>query len=253
VHGAYDWDWDIPGVTVPVMLFLGVLVAAPGRARERGPVLFVDPERNLRGVSARGLAMVGATLVACAFAASAILPAWSDSKAADAQAALGDAPTAEDYQDAATQAHVAARLDPLAVDPLLASAAIAHGRGRLLEERADLLDAVKRNPDSVAAWTQLAAVAFQLADRKGFADAALRALALDPQNANLKRIALRAVAFTTPPGESATATGTPLSAAAAPVTGVTTPALTPGTTTAPQTPAPPGTLQALPPGIAPQG
>ena len=33
VHGLVDWDWDIPGVTVPPLLFLGVLVAYPWRPR----------------------------------------------------------------------------------------------------------------------------------------------------------------------------------------------------------------------------
>src|SRR5262249_12474931 len=30
VHGFVDWDWDIPGVTLPAMAFLGVLAARYG-------------------------------------------------------------------------------------------------------------------------------------------------------------------------------------------------------------------------------
>src|SRR5439155_4312868 len=29
VHGLVDWDWDIPAVTLPPLIFLGVIAAAP--------------------------------------------------------------------------------------------------------------------------------------------------------------------------------------------------------------------------------
>ena len=35
VHSFVDFDWDIPGVTVPALLFLGVLAASPGRREGR--------------------------------------------------------------------------------------------------------------------------------------------------------------------------------------------------------------------------
>ena len=35
VHGLVDWDWDIPGVTVPALIFLGVLVGDAVAAGQR--------------------------------------------------------------------------------------------------------------------------------------------------------------------------------------------------------------------------
>ena len=32
VHGFFDWDWDIPGVTLPALAFMGLLCALGGRA-----------------------------------------------------------------------------------------------------------------------------------------------------------------------------------------------------------------------------
>ena len=33
VHGVVDFDWDIPGITIPALLFMGVLVAVPASRR----------------------------------------------------------------------------------------------------------------------------------------------------------------------------------------------------------------------------
>ena len=34
VHGLYDWDWNIPAVSLPALVFLGVVAGSP-----RGPSL----------------------------------------------------------------------------------------------------------------------------------------------------------------------------------------------------------------------
>ena len=52
VHGLVDFDWDIPGVTVPALLFLGVLVAIPAR-RDAGGAIAVAARRRRAG-RARG-------------------------------------------------------------------------------------------------------------------------------------------------------------------------------------------------------
>ena len=201
VHGFYDWDWNIPGATLPALVLLGVLAGAPG-ARPRGPA-----------AGSRVLVVAGAAVVLSLVAASAVLPAWADGKASDAQIAVRAGSDETALRAAAAEADLAARLDPVALRPLLASAAIARRRGRLLEARRFLLEAVERQPDSAEAWLNLAGSAFELADRVGFERAALRALALDPRSANARRVALAAVAFRTPPGVSATAAGTPLAPA----------------------------------------
>jgi tetratricopeptide (TPR) repeat protein len=201
-HSLVDWDWDIPGVTVPVLIFLGVLAARPP-AREEPPAAVVEP-----GV-ARWIALGATSLVLAAAIASAVLPAWSSSKT-DAALRAVEARTPQRLEDGAADAELAASLDPLAVRPLLAAASIAEARGRVLEAREHLLEAVDRAPWSAEAWGRLARLALGLADREGARRAALRLLELDPGNPNVIAFVRRAQGVATPPEASGTATGTPL-------------------------------------------
>ena len=204
VHGLYDSDWSIPGVTVPALLLLGVTAATPADARRGRPA------------GSPALATAGVALALSLVAASAILPAWADGKATDALLAARAGADEIALGEAAAQADLAARLDPLSVRPLLAAAAVARRRGRLLASRAFLLEAVERQPESAEAWRDLAGASFTLADRVGFERAARRALELDPRSPRARQLALRAVAYRTPPGASATAVGTPLTPAPVP-------------------------------------
>ena len=208
VHALFDWDWDIPGVTVPMLLFLGVLGARRAPERPAAEILFEEPR------PARPLALFCAGLLAFAFLISALLPAWSDHEADDALAAASTR-SPERLEAAAADAELAADLDPLAVRPLFAAAAVAEARGRVLDARRYLLDAVERQPYSVEAWRRLTRVASALADREGVQRASQRALALDPGDAELARFVSRAQGILAPPEASATATGTPLSGAPA--------------------------------------
>lgn len=253
-HGVYDWDWDIPGVTLAPLLFLGVLAGGlPRREQGEGPagrgvpagrrgVVFLDPDREsrLRPGAVAGVAAL--TLALVAYGASAVLPAWSQSKSDAAQEAVGGATVSDDeLRQAAAQADLAAKLDPLSIEPLLVTATIAQRRGRTLEARQALLDAVHRQPESARAWSQLGALTFALGDRAGFLQASTRALQLDPHNPLLRAVAARAVAFQTPPGDSATATGTPLPEAAAVAPPVAPVAVAPVAPAVPVTPLPPAT------------
>jgi tetratricopeptide (TPR) repeat protein len=196
-HALVDRDWAVPGVTVPVLLFLGVLAARPA------------PERVREPSAARWLALGAACLMLAAAAASAVLPAWSSAKTDSAlRAPTARAP--DRIEQGAADAELAARLDPLAVRPLLAAATVAEARGRRLEARRHLLDAVERAPHSAEAWWRLTRLALALADREGARRAALRLLALDPANPRVVAFAGRVQAATAPPEASATATGTPL-------------------------------------------
>jgi len=203
VHGLVDWDWDIPGVTVPVLLFLGVLVAGQWQPRGAPP-----PLRSATGP--RALAVALACVCAGLVIVSAGLPMLADEQASSAQAVSADAPERE-LQDAAAQAELAARLDPTAVRPLLASAAIAEGRGRLLDARRYLLEAVDRQPYSSAAWFRLLELALKTADRPGAKAATQRLLELDPIGSGSRALAGRLALFEVPAAGSPTATGTPLS------------------------------------------
>jgi O-antigen ligase/polysaccharide polymerase Wzy-like membrane protein len=216
VHGLVDWDWDIPGVTVPALVALGVLCGLPsagaGRPRRRvGP--FGEPEPS--GYGLRMVALAATTLLLAVYGVSCVLPAWSDSKTAGAGIGVTSEATAEELERAAAQAELAARLDPLAVHPLFVASSIAQGRGRLLDSRRYLLEAVDRQPNNPETWLRLAALALQLADREGLRRAAYKALELDPNNPVAATLARRAEAYIAPPHLSATATGTPLPAAVA--------------------------------------
>jgi hypothetical protein len=204
VHACADWDWDIPGVTVPVLLMLGVLGARRPAAPD--PVAVGLEEAR----PARALALGLAALVAAAVVVSAALPAWSQHKA---DAALGTvqadrSPAA--LEDAAAGAELAARLDPLAVRPLFAAAAVAEARDRLLEARGHLLEATERQPYSIEAWRRLTRIALALADREGVRRASQRVLELDPADPETIRFVSRAQGILAPPEASPTATGTPL-------------------------------------------
>jgi hypothetical protein len=208
-HGIFDWDWDIPGVTVPALVFLAALAARPSADRDQ-PSVFRDVDREHAIPPGRIAALSGVVLLLTVYAASAGLPAWSDSKADGAQAAVTEDATDAELADAAAQAQVASRLDPLSARPLLAAATIAGRRGRQVDARRYLLQATDREPWNAEAWLRLAGIALELADRDGFEQASGKLLELDPLAGASRELAVRAQSFLTPPGDSATATGTPL-------------------------------------------
>lgn len=226
-HSLVDWDWSIPGVTVPALLALGLLAARPARRAQATVATFRDVDRERAAPVGPALALAAACVLLGAMAASAIFPAWSESKATGAQSSISPDATETELTDAAADAEVAARLDPTAVRPLFVAASIAEGRDRLLDARRYLLQAAERQPDDPEVWFRLAGVAAQLADRDGFRDAAYRAARLDPANPGARVVASDAEAAMAPPSASATATGTPL-AAPAPFPSQPTPLLPPG-------------------------
>jgi O-Antigen ligase len=204
VHGVFDWDWDIPGVTLPALVLLAVAAsqAMPLRPTPR-PATDRSPTLGRLGLAAitLGLAIV---------AASAILPALSQSKAAESLRQAADATTPAGLQQAAATADLAARLNPLADAPLIDAGIIADRRGLLLVERTYLLRAAAREPFDAAPWVRLAYVATELGDRPGLLAASKRALELDPIGTPSLGLAITSEAFIALPQDSATATGTPL-------------------------------------------
>jgi hypothetical protein len=205
-HGVVDWDWDIPGVTLPALLFLGVVAA-------RRPPARVGAARQYSiTAGGRALALGLACVVLGLAIVSAGLPMLADAKATAALAVSNDAGEAE-LEHAAAQADLAARLDPTAVRALLAAAAIEQGRGRWLDARRYLLQAVDRQPYSSAVWERLLRLALATADRPGAQAATRRLLELDPRGTSSRALAGRLVLFRAPAASSPTATGTPLSPA----------------------------------------
>jgi O-antigen ligase len=205
VHGVVDWDWDIPGVTLPALVLLCV-AAAQAKPLRRGPA---RPAAD-RSPALSRLSLAGETLALAVISASAILPALSQSKANEALTQAADATTPAGLQQAAATADLAARLNPLDSTPLVDAAIIADRRGLPLVERGYLLRAAVRTPYDPAPWVRLAYVATELGDRAGLLAAANRALALDPIGTPSLGLAVTSEAFIALPQDSATATGTPL-------------------------------------------
>ena len=198
VHSGFEWNWDIPAVTMPMLLCLGVLAARP-------------PGSSAGPVRARGAALAGVALAAVCFAVSAALPAIAATQTTAALAAVGRDDVSEgQLEDAASQADLAARLNPLAADPLVAAADIAERRKRLEEARAYLLQAVRREPYDSDAWVNLIRAEFLRGDRAGTRRTSVEALALDPIGAQAIGLAYRARQNSVLPGESGSATGSPL-------------------------------------------
>ncbi|MEJ7893004.1 MAG: O-antigen ligase family protein [Solirubrobacteraceae bacterium] len=193
-----EWSWDIPGVTVPMFVALGVLAARPRTGAARP-------------VATRGPALTAAAAAAVLFALSVALPALS---ARATNAALADTAalevSPEELADAAARAEFAARLNPLAAEPLLDAATIAARRGRDDEARAYLLDAVRRQPFNARAWSRLGTVEFERRDSDGVRRALAKTLELDPASRQAVAFAAQAALGAAPPGESASATGAPL-------------------------------------------
>lgn len=206
VHGLFDWDTDIPAVTLPALLMVGVVAAPSGvRRRVRGGYSGEVP------VEARSAGLLVGSLLVCAVGVSAILPAWSQSKAAGAVSAAGGAnATPAQLAGAAQQAQLAARLDPLSDEPLIDAAQIAQRRGRLADAGHYLRQAVQREPYDSVAWGKLALFDVGQGDAPAAEAAAVRAVSLDPLNPGLVALARGTAGLSPPPADSATATGTPL-------------------------------------------
>ena len=207
-HSFYDWDWDMPGATLPALLFLG-LVCARGAFRpppEFGPA----PLRS----GARAALLVGATLTLGAFAVSAALPALAHTRTQDALASVQRSSTPQRLRQAQADADFASRIDPLSPEPLLAASSLASRRGREAQAHEYLMDAIRRDPDSLEAW--LAVTRFEL--RRGDAAKVRAALGhvldLDPRSAVASTLLAAQESSVADPASSATAVRTPLIAVA---------------------------------------
>jgi O-Antigen ligase/Tetratricopeptide repeat len=197
VHSLYDWDWEIPAVTLPALLAAAVAAAPPVRSSAPRP----------RGPRAPLLAAVGAALAAVAISASAALPSLSEGKRLDALRAAADGSLRQAAEDAA----LARRLDPLALEPLFTASIIAARRGRLQEAATLLQRAAALEPDSADVWRRLATIYLSVDDREGAIQALRRLAETDPLTYGAAPGAVGGVLFQleAPPPSSAGAYGTP--------------------------------------------
>ena len=204
IHMWFDWDSDIPGVTLPLLVFLGVLAARPPGAPDA--VEAVRPPEDARAPAGpRGAGLLAGALILAALATSAYLPWLADDKTAEATllTAVGDEET---LAVAAKSADEAMQLNPLSVDSVAAAVAIAQKRGRF-EEVAELIEeAVDRQPENPDVWLRAYAVQRFIDDAPARIASVRRLLELDPHE---DRVPFDAVAGDAA-ARSASATGTPL-------------------------------------------
>jgi hypothetical protein len=194
VHGLYDWDWDIPAVTLPALIALGVLGGARAPGRPRRAAAAFNAHHALAALAA-------AVVCLAAFAASVTLPrvAAADAGRALAQAATG---TPAALRAALADARQAAHLDPLSDAGLRAAATIAIHRGDLNTARSDLLAAVRREPSDEQAWQDLALTDLARGDRAEATAAARRAAAVDPRGPAARALARRPAPASAPAGSA---------------------------------------------------
>ena len=183
VHALYDWDWDIPGVTLPALLFLGVLAGSAAATREpasrhAGPEESEappggggNPPRRWR-LSAVCLSALASPVMTPRLAAARV-----------GHALLAASSSSSGLRPALSDALVASRLDPVSDGGLLAAATIEMHLGHDERARRDLLAAVQRQPTDGVAWQRLAVQDLVLRDRRDAWIAARRAFALDPHGA----------------------------------------------------------------------
>jgi hypothetical protein len=203
IHCLYDWDWNIPALSLPAFLFLGVVAGRPWVGLVgRGPR--TDRWRAARawsGAGRRALSLGGLTVCLCLFVLSVELPQLASDKASAALVAASSS-SASAVRSAQTEAALASRLDPVSDSGLLAEAAVALHRSQPARARVYLRQAVTRDPSDPQAWRLLSQVEYGLGDRQWIV-AVQRAVDLDPMGQYAQSIVagqLRQAA----PGSSAT-------------------------------------------------
>jgi hypothetical protein len=198
LHALYDWDWAIPGVTLPALVFLGVLVGSAARS---------DAPRRMPTFG-RGLALAGVTLTLCVIAFSGVLPSLAASRAGAALVTAAQGSGAA-LSSAESEARQASSFDPLSDQGLLVQATIATKRDQLVAARSYLVQAIGREPTDSNAWEQLATLERLLGNSGAELAAAQRALSLNPLNIVARNIADRAQVSLTPAAASPTSGTTP--------------------------------------------
>jgi tetratricopeptide (TPR) repeat protein len=177
VHSLYDWDWNIPAVTIPALIFIGGLAGSSRGADGSADRASLHPPASL---GTRVFLMTAATVWLSLFALSALLPSLAASRANGALIHASSS-TARALDAAQSEARQASSLDPLSDTGLRAEASIALHRGQVTRARYDLERALLREPSDELAWNELSEVDFFLGDRSAARLAARRVVELDPR------------------------------------------------------------------------
>ena len=174
VHSLYDWDWDIPALTIPALLFLGTLVGARGRAeRARRPARAAVARSEHGGVaraSACALASVFLTLVRGVRRRAAAGRLRGRSGAGGGLGARAGRRCASPWL--APSRPAALTRSPTRVFAPRRRSRLRTGRARMAQRL--LASAVGRQPTDGQAWQQLTLVYLVLGDRRDAVLAARR-------------------------------------------------------------------------------
>jgi len=197
-HSLYDWDWEIPAVTIPALLALCVAAVPPAS----------KASINLRAGPSGAVPGAVAAVAALAFAVSALLPATSEGLRLNAlqQARSGNA-----LGDRAAEADLAHRLDPLSLEPLFTEGGIATLRSGSEQALRYFSEAALLQPDSWEGWRRVALTSIPLGDRATALKALARWAHTDPLYFRGLEKTFSATRFLleAPPSRSPTAFGTP--------------------------------------------
>jgi hypothetical protein len=194
IHCLYDWDWNIPALSLAAFLFLGVAAA------RRDPSLF--HRASSQGSFTRALWLGVATFWLCVFAVSVEVPELAASKAS-AALVNGAKRSPASLRAAQAEASSASRLDPLSDAGPLAQATLALHVHDLPLARTYLRDAVAREPTDPQAWQLLALVDGHMGQVAGARLAVQRAIDLDPMGRYAQGLVTRQLTRA-PPSASAT-------------------------------------------------
>lgn len=163
---AIDWTWQVPAVTVPVLIVAGMscALAAPQRLLAHVP-----------RISSRVVALAAIVIAVPAVWAAGVL-AVSTARLQDG----ADALEAGNLNEAAAAARSAAAIEPWATEPWLQLVNIEQAGGNLDASRRAVVEAIRRDPSSLRAWL----LATNIEAQRGDSDASLaygrRSLVLNP-------------------------------------------------------------------------
>jgi len=196
VHISWDWTWDMAAIGMVFFLFVAAcssyLATRAADRRRNQELAAVETASEANGPESAAAkppapatprraaawpARTVATVALVLLAASWLVPYLAARDASAALAASGDGQTAV----ALSRARRAARLDPLAVDPLITESLVLQQQGRNGEALAALEKAARLQPDNYQVFYHQGVLLLQAFGRKQAAIAALRrALALNP-------------------------------------------------------------------------
>jgi hypothetical protein len=168
LHALVDYDWDFVALTGPVLLVVGLLLAT-------GPTL---------PAVRRPLLAAGAVLFAVASIASLAAPWLATRKVDDAYELI----IAGEADAAANAAEDARQLNPLAIEPLLAAAAVEEERGNDQRALELYVEAVELQPENPQTWYELASFERAVGLREEAIRHVGRAQALDPKSQEVVRL-----------------------------------------------------------------